>query len=118
MNDAEKLRESVMDVQYEVNRAVSDPQDQDRTADALLALRDAVMILAGEEARVKRPDPAARLAVERERFEAAVHIVAAELRCWWSFDERQQHTHSWHTREDFIERRLPELLAAALGLDP
>lgn len=36
---------------------------------------------------------------------------ANELRKWWSFDDRQHHTHSWHDREDFIEKRLPELLA-------
>lgn len=35
---------------------------------------------------------------------------AAELRKWWSFDNYQHHTHSWHTREDFIDKRLPELL--------
>lgn len=34
-----------------------------------------------------------------------------ELRKWWSFDDRQQHTHSWHSREDFIENVLPKLLA-------
>jgi hypothetical protein len=33
-----------------------------------------------------------------------------ELRKWWSFDDRQQHTHSWHSREDFIEKKLPKLL--------
>lgn len=39
--------------------------------------------------------------------------LSRELRDWWSFDERQQHTHSWHTREDFIER-LPKLLDTLL----
>jgi hypothetical protein len=33
----------------------------------------------------------------------------ARLRSYWSFDEAQQHTHSWHDRENFIER-LPEML--------
>jgi hypothetical protein len=37
---------------------------------------------------------------------------AEELRKWWSFDDRQQHTHSWHDRENFIEKKLPELLKA------
>lgn len=37
---------------------------------------------------------------------------AAELRKWWSFDDGQMHTHSWHSREDFIERKLPELLSS------
>lgn len=35
---------------------------------------------------------------------------AAALRTYWSFDERQQHTNSWHSREDFIEKVLPDLL--------
>lgn len=35
---------------------------------------------------------------------------AEELRKWWSFDDGQIHTHSWHSREDFIERKLPGLL--------
>lgn len=39
-------------------------------------------------------------------------LFANELRKWWSFDDRQMHTHSWHSREDFIERKLPELLRA------
>lgn len=39
-----------------------------------------------------------------------VRAFAEELRKWWSFDDRQHHTHSWHTREDFIEKKLPELL--------
>jgi len=39
-------------------------------------------------------------------------MFAAELRKWWSFDDRQMHTHSWHSREDFIERKLPGLLNA------
>jgi hypothetical protein len=35
---------------------------------------------------------------------------AAILRKWWSFDDRQLHTHSWHSREDFIEQKLPGLI--------
>lgn len=35
---------------------------------------------------------------------------AAILRKWWSFDDRQLHTHSWHSREDFIEQKLPTLI--------
>lgn len=38
---------------------------------------------------------------------------ADELRKWWSFDDGQMHTHSWHDRENFIERKLPSLLAEA-----
>lgn len=37
---------------------------------------------------------------------------ADELRKWWSFDDRQRHTHSWHSREDFIEKKLPALLSS------
>jgi hypothetical protein len=43
--------------------------------------------------------------------EMAIEKFAAELRKWWSFDDRQFHTHSWHAREDFIGQKLPELLA-------
>lgn len=32
------------------------------------------------------------------------------LRKHWSFDNNQQHTHTWHDREDFIEKVLPSLL--------
>lgn len=42
----------------------------------------------------------------------AVDKFAEELRKWWSFSDGQMHTHSWHSREDFIERKLPELLRA------
>jgi len=40
---------------------------------------------------------------------------ADELRKWWSFDDRQHHTHSWHSREDFIEKKLPELIASIVA---
>src|SRR5690606_11098639 len=46
--------------------------------------------------------------------EERARAFATELRKWWSFDDRQCHTHSWHSREDFIEKKLPELLAAAI----
>ena len=39
-----------------------------------------------------------------------IKAFADELRKWWSFDDRQIHTHSWHDREDFIKKKLPELL--------
>lgn len=41
----------------------------------------------------------------------AADQFAEVLREWWSFDDRQQHTHSWHSREDFISDELPKLLA-------
>jgi hypothetical protein len=37
---------------------------------------------------------------------------AEELRKWWSFDDRQVHTHSWHSREDFIKDKMCELIDA------
>lgn len=39
---------------------------------------------------------------------------ADELRKWWSFDDGQRHTHSWHDREYFIEKELPTLLCRLL----
>lgn len=39
------------------------------------------------------------------------HDFANELRKWWSFDDHQRHTHSWHSREDFIGNKLPSLAA-------
>lgn len=39
---------------------------------------------------------------------------ADELRKWWSFDDGQFHTHSWHSREDFIADKLPSLLERAI----
>lgn len=44
-----------------------------------------------------------------------IRAFAEELRKWWSFDDRQQHTHSWHSREDFIAKKLPELLRISCG---
>jgi len=35
-----------------------------------------------------------------------------ELRKYWSFNNGQQHTHSWHTHEDFIELWNKQLEAA------
>lgn len=43
----------------------------------------------------------------------AADLFAETLREWWSFDDGQRHTHSWHSREDFIENELPKLLATA-----
>lgn len=38
--------------------------------------------------------------------------LADELRNWWSFDWDKNPTHNCDTREEFIARKLPELLAA------
>ncbi len=40
----------------------------------------------------------------------AVLAFAEELRKWWRFCDMQQPRSSWHDREDFIEKKLPELL--------
>ena len=40
-----------------------------------------------------------------------IAMLTDQLRKYWSFSQSQQHTHSWHDREDFITKRLPELLA-------
>lgn len=34
---------------------------------------------------------------------AVVSKIQARLNKAWSFDENQQHTHSWHDKQDFIE---------------
>lgn len=39
-----------------------------------------------------------------------------QIREWWSFNSAQRHTHSWHTREDFL-KRLPEILSEC-GIHP
>ncbi len=36
--------------------------------------------------------------------------IVPELRKYWSFSDGQQHTHTWHSREDFIFKVLPDLL--------
>lgn len=46
-----------------------------------------------------------------------LNAFAEELRKWWSFDDGQIHTHSWHSREDFIKIKLPELLSGAKPVD-
>jgi hypothetical protein len=45
------------------------------------------------------PDAVADRIVE---LEAIVGKLPELLRKWWSFGSKQQHTHSWHTREDFL----------------
>lgn len=45
-----------------------------------------------------------------------VDTFANELRKWWSFDDGQMHTHSWHDRENFIKRRLPEMVAGVVAV--
>jgi hypothetical protein len=44
-----------------------------------------------------------------------INKFAEELRKWWSFDDRQIHTHTWHSREDFIVEVLPGLFATAMS---
>ena len=33
-------------------------------------------------------------------------LVAGKLRERWTFNDAQEHTHTWHSREDFIEELL------------
>jgi hypothetical protein len=44
-----------------------------------------------------------RLRAENETLRKFIHEKRSDLRQWWSFDNNQRHTHSWHQREDFIE---------------
>ena len=37
-------------------------------------------------------------------------MLTGQLRKYWSFNNRKEHTHSWHDREDFIDKLLPKLL--------
>lgn len=48
----------------------------------------------------KSPDP-----------HSIVERLKTELLKWWSFDDYQRHTHTWHTRTDFIFTELPKILA-------
>jgi len=41
-------------------------------------------------------------------------MFAVELRKYWSFNDGQRHTHTWHSREDFIEQKLPALVRAVV----
>lgn len=40
------------------------------------------------------------------------HQIGEEIRKWWRFSDTQQPTSSWHDREDFIAKKLPEMLRA------
>ena len=55
------------------------------------------------------------LADDFRKSEPWRNLVAA-IRKWWSFDSNQQHTHSWHDREDFILNALPDLVDAVAKL--
>lgn len=79
----------------------------------LKALRESNLRLAGEvgtecgnlkNALDELTDARALLAVERAALTDALRT--------WSFDDAQRHTHSWHDREDWIERH-PTLRALA-----
>ncbi|MBN9601856.1 MAG: hypothetical protein J0G33_02885 [Afipia felis] len=47
--------------------------------------------------------------------EVLIAKFAESLRRYWSFDDRQRHTHTWHNREDFIAEVLPNLIAPNLS---
>lgn len=62
------------------------------------------------EALIKAQDLAvaaeARATAAEERvkvLEEAIGWHRENIRRFWSFDDKQWHTHSWHSREDFIE---------------
>lgn len=61
-----------------------------------------------------------RVCGQRPRHESQVPDALTpfrkQIREWWSFNSAQRHTHSWHTREDFI-KRLPEILSEC-GIHP
>ena len=40
-----------------------------------------------------------------------------KLREWWKFDDHQQHCSTWHTREDFIDKILPDIWPDELWKD-
>lgn len=46
---------------------------------------------------------------------AVAKPIADALRLHWSFDRNQLHSHSWHDREDFIEKTLPGLIDTAIA---
>ena len=51
-------------------------------------------------------------AARAETRKAAIVGLLTELRQWWSFDDNQRHTHSWHDRENFIEMLMQRAAAA------
>ena len=53
---------------------------------------------------------------ECERLRSLLDAIPRELREWWSFDSHQFHTHSYHSREDYIEW-LGKRINAALTTD-
>ena len=61
-----------------------------------------------------RTTVAGAMELDADDEKARLQAFAAELRKWWRFDQQQAHTHSWHDREDFIEKVLPQLLAGQL----
>lgn len=49
------------------------------------------------------------LAQEREQSRNRLSKLVIDLDEYWSFDNAQQHTHSWHDKQDFMERLRAEL---------
>lgn len=47
-------------------------------------------------------------------IQQAVVELGTDLRKWWNFNDAQQHRHSWHDREDFIDKVLPKILEAKI----
>ena len=97
MNSREELAEVIHKARWPADRqiAITPFADEDRSGrEYCLRIADAIL---------------ANGIAERPLLDTKA--FAAELRKWWSFSDRQIHTHSWHDREDFIEKKLPELLA-------
>lgn len=53
-----------------------------------------------------------KLQAKNERLRELLEGIPAELREWWSFDQHQFHTHSYHSREDYIDRLRKRINAA------
>lgn len=59
-------------------------------------------------------DELAKLLKSHHALESILTELPDKLREWWSFDSGQQHTHTWHDREEFVEN-LRERIAEARG---
>lgn len=43
------------------------------------------------------------LEAENAKLRGLLGVLPTELRYYWSFDNGQRHTHTWHDREDYID---------------
>jgi hypothetical protein len=49
-------------------------------------------------------DELAALAAEVKRLKEIPVEMLIDLNLWWAFGSGQEHTHTWHTKQDFLER--------------